>query len=161
MNGENTHVRTKMVLWIVEFVLNYICYIPLTYVVLYCFSMAIVLVAGSSAEHLFVRILLFALGIKGGDAILNGQDIMRGFFYWWLIIGTVFQLFRWVFHLNFSKGILILLSLLAVVGTLALVFKTGSAFVPIIMFVLFVISLSFYYLLNWGFAKVRIFLEKA
>lgn len=160
MKVEGTPIRTSIVIRVIGFILDYICYMPLTYVVLYCFTMVIILVAGSSAETVFIKILLFALGIKGGDASLNGQDIMRGFFFWWIIIGTILQILKRLFHLDFSKGILVMVSLLAVVGTIALVIKTGSAFVPIILLILFVVNLFIYYVLHRGFSKIEIFLEK-
>lgn len=161
MNNESASTRSSIAPRVIGFVFDYICYIPLTYVVLYCLTLVIVLVAGSSYESASLKFLLFVLGVKGSDAVIDGQVIMRSFFFWWLLFGTILQVLKWIFHLDFIKGILISLSLLALFGTAALIIKTGSSFVPLVLLILFVANLFIYHALNRGLDKFQSNLKKS
>ena len=160
MISRNVSIKPVTVLKIFEFILEYISYMPLTYVVLYCLTMAIVLLAGSSAETTFVKILFLTLGIKGGNATLNSQDVMQGFFFWWLITGTVLHILKWLTHLDFINSVLTVIALLAGIGTAALITKTGAAFVPVVLLALFVINILIYYAFKWMLLKVKVLSEK-
>lgn len=160
MRSRNVSIKPVTILKIFEFILEYISYMPLTYVVLYCLTMAMILVAGSSAETSFVRVLFVALGIKDGDAALNSQDIMQGFFFWWLITGTVLHTVKWLTHVDFTDSILAVITLLAVMGTTALIAKTGSVFVPLALLALFFINILVYYALRRVLLKVKVLSER-
>jgi hypothetical protein len=116
--------------------------------------MALVLVVDSPFETIFIKMLLLILGIKEGSVTLSGADIMHAFFIWWLILGTLFKLLKRFFGINSIRKILLFL-LLAVGGTLSLVAKIKSFYVPFSMLGVFIISFFAYYLLSEGSNKVQ------
>ena len=131
-----------------QFILDYLSYISLTYVVIFCFVTLLVLVAGSPFEASFIKMLLITLQSKETSVTLNTGDIMNAFFIWWLILGTFFKIVKELLGVNFNKTVLPLVLFITLVSTLLLTINIGSSFVPIFLFGLFIVNFIIYYSLS-------------
>ncbi|MBU0534914.1 hypothetical protein KKC62_01975 [Patescibacteria group bacterium] len=148
MSSNNDSVFKKLFPRVLVFILDYLSYISLTYIVIFCFVTLLVLVAGSPFEAFFIKVLLVTLQSKETSVTLNTGDIMNAFFIWWLILGTFFKIVKELLGVNFNKIVLPLVLFITLVSTLLLTTNIGSSFVPIFLFGLFIVNFIIYYSLS-------------
>ena len=153
---EDSSLRHKIQLHffsrLITILLNYIKFLPLTYFFGYIMLSFIVLLANTTYEQGFVKLVAFTLGIKNSDFELDINDISRVFVIWWFILGTLFQIISNLLKMNVSRyRWFLIFSITLLPPTILFAFNLNSILLPVTLYFLALASLAVYNLFSFIF----------
>ena len=141
---EKDSLFAKLVLRSIVLALDFLRFVPLTFVFAYVFFTIVVVFQNTPVEASFFKLVAGTLGIAGSDFSLDLNDVKTLFSRWWLLITVVLKVFSVITKVDIAKGsglgaasVFIFLLTVLTVAKIGFYWQIGIFYIITVLFIAF------------------------